>query len=310
MQSFDIVTLRSFLAVARLGSIGAAARNEHIAASAVSRRISELEHDLDTVLISRTPSGVTLTAAGEAFANHCEQLLSKYADIRADLKRFADGKAGIFRIAVIPWAMNGSLPSLIAKFKEAHPDVHLTVQEIFTNQGARFLREDLADLVIIYDTVDCCTGYETMHFKKNPVWVVGSHDHPLFLKHNANEPIYFKDTLNYDYISFHEGGVLDELVAEARRKEGKTVKHDIKVMRVNSLLKCVEAGLGLGVIGEKDLRPFLKERNLKALPLADEWASRNIVCVYPSAQTSSPIVKSFLECLAENLLPEGDTTPR
>ncbi len=43
MESFDIVTMRVFLAVARLGSIGAAARNEHIAASAASRRISELE---------------------------------------------------------------------------------------------------------------------------------------------------------------------------------------------------------------------------------------------------------------------------
>lgn len=57
MESFDIVTMRVFLAVARLGSIGAAARNEHIAASAASRRISDLERELGIVLISRTPPG-------------------------------------------------------------------------------------------------------------------------------------------------------------------------------------------------------------------------------------------------------------
>ena len=53
MQSFDIVTLRVFLAIARAGSIGAAARREHIAASAVSRRISDLEHDLGVTLMRR-----------------------------------------------------------------------------------------------------------------------------------------------------------------------------------------------------------------------------------------------------------------
>lgn len=54
MQSFDIVTLRVFLAAARTGNIGAATRNEHIAASAISRRISDLEHDLGITLIRRS----------------------------------------------------------------------------------------------------------------------------------------------------------------------------------------------------------------------------------------------------------------
>lgn len=54
MQSFDIVTLRVFLAAARTGNIGAATRNEHIATSAVSRRISDLEHDLGITLIRRS----------------------------------------------------------------------------------------------------------------------------------------------------------------------------------------------------------------------------------------------------------------
>ena len=302
MQSFDTVTLRVFLAVARLGSIGAAARSEHIAASAASRRISDLETDLDTILVSRTPAGASLTPAGQAFAHHCEHVLNLYADIRADLKRFADGQAGNFRIAVIPWAMGGSLPFIIAQFKEKFPEVHVTVQEIFTNDGIRFLREDLADLVIIYDAVDF-DGYETFLFKKNPIWVIGAKDHPLFLQHTDEAPINFKDTLDYEYISFHEGGIMDELIAEARRKEGKSIYYDTKVMRVESLLKCVEAGFGLGAIGEKDLQRVLNERHpkVKAIPLADDWALRNIICIYPKAQAASPMVSSFLKCLIGNI---------
>ncbi len=77
MQNFNIVTIRIFLAVAREGSIGAAARREHIAASAVSRRISDLEQNLNVALIHRTPSGVSLTPAGEAFTRHCEGILEQ-----------------------------------------------------------------------------------------------------------------------------------------------------------------------------------------------------------------------------------------
>ncbi len=298
MQSFDTVTLRVFLAVARLGSIGAAARSEHIAVSAASRRISELETDLDIVLVSRTPTGVSLTSAGKVFAGHCEQLLGQYADIRADLKRFAAGQTGDFRIAVIPWAMSGSLPHIVASFKKSHPAVHVTVQEIFTNDGIRYLREDLADLVIIYDSVNL-EGYETLLFKKDQVWIIGSKDHPLFQQQVDQAPIKYKKTLDYEHISFHEGGVLDELVSEARRKEGVTAQYDIKVLRVNSLISCVEAGLGLGVITEKDLLPVQQKRDFKALPLADDWAQRNIVCVFPKAQAASPILSSFLQCMNE-----------
>ncbi|MGW8311610.1 MAG: LysR family transcriptional regulator [Desulfuromonadales bacterium] len=298
MQSFDTATLRVFLATARLGSIGAAARSEHIAISAASRRISDLENDLDTILIARTPTGVRLTSAGKVFAHHCEQLLSKYTDIRADLKRFADGEAGDFRIAVIPWAMTGSLPSLIAHFKKTHPSVHVTVQEIFTRDGIRFLREDLADLAIIYDTGEL-DGFEVMPFKKDPVWVVGSHDHPLFQGNEDKSSIDFVKTLDYEHISLHEGSVLDELIAEARRKEGRIPKYDIKLMRFNSLVKCVEAGLGLGIIGEKDLRPYMNDKKLKAVPLSDSWASRNLVFAFPKAQAASPLVSSFLKCISE-----------
>lgn len=299
MESFDIVTLRVFLAVARHGSIGSAARNEHIAASAVSRRISDLEHDLGTVLVTRTPGGAKLTSAGRAFAGHCEQLLNKYAEVRADLKRFADGEAGKFRLAAIPRALDGVLPFTIAKFKDDNPEVQVTVQEIFSRQGIRFLREDNADMVIIYDSVDM-RGFDVMPFKQDPVWVVGRKDHPLFLQHQDSGSVLFNETLEYEHISFHEGGVLDELVSDARKKNGRSLIYNVKVQRVNSLFKCVEAGLGLGIIGERDLKPHMKNRNLHALKLADKWASRNLVCVYPKGQTASPPLMKFLEYLQDN----------
>ena len=298
MESFDRVTLRLFLAVARLGSIGAAARGEHIAVSAASRRISDLERDFDTVLITRTPAGASLTPAGKAFASHCEQLLGTYADIRTDLKRFADGEAGDLRISAGPRALDGTLPSVISRFKNDNPGVRVVVRESFSLEGIRFLREDLADLAIIYDSVNT-KGFDTLAYKTDPIWLVAQKDHPFFVDRPDNTPVHFRDTLDYEHISYREGGVLDELIAEAMRREGRIPKYTIKLLRVNSLLKCVEAGLGIAVIGERDLFPHFKNSNLNFLPLADDWAVRSLVCAYAKGQFGSPTVRRFLEYLLE-----------
>ncbi len=159
----------------------------------------------------------------------------------------------------------------------------MTVQDIFSRQGPRFLQEDLADIVIIYDSINA-KGFEIVPYKQDTIWIVGRKDHPLFIKHTENKLIYFKETLNFEHISFHEGGVLDERIVDARRKAGRTSKYDTKVLRINSLLKCVEAELGLGVIGERDVQPHLKNSNLKGLQLTDLWASRRLVCVFPKGQ--------------------------
>ncbi len=298
MQSFDIVTLRVFLGVARLGSIGAAARNEHIAASAASRRVSDLEHDLDTVLIKRTPSGTSLTAAGKTFAIHCETLLSQYADIRADLKRYSQGDGGEFRIAAITSVMNGRLPHIVAKFKEENPQLNIHLREIFSQEGSRYLREDLADLVIISDTA-VAKGFDTVPFDQDPVWIVGRKGHPVFENTPEDKPVSFLDTLEFEHISFHEGGVLDELVAEASRKAGRVPSYKTKVMRFGSLRNCAQAGLGLGFSRQSLIKPFLKNPDLDGRPLSDEWAERELICVAPRGQITTPLITKFLECIKD-----------
>ena len=65
-RRIDLTSLQLFVAVCELGSIGRAAEREYIAASAVSKRLSDLEAAVDTALLYRHSRGVTLTPAGES----------------------------------------------------------------------------------------------------------------------------------------------------------------------------------------------------------------------------------------------------
>ena len=61
----DIKTLRYFVAVAETGSFSAASRGLRVAQPALSRQVRQLEAQLGTKLLTRSPTGVATTEAGE-----------------------------------------------------------------------------------------------------------------------------------------------------------------------------------------------------------------------------------------------------
>ena len=63
-RRIDPYSIRLFVAAAQAGSIARAAEREHIAASALGRRITDLEHAFGTALLVRSPRGIALTDAG------------------------------------------------------------------------------------------------------------------------------------------------------------------------------------------------------------------------------------------------------
>ncbi|HEY9274897.1 LysR family transcriptional regulator, partial [Achromobacter sp.] len=75
----ELRQLRYFVRVAELGSIGRAARELEVVASALSQQISRLESELATRLLVRTPRGVVPTPAGTAFLRQA-QLTLRHAE--------------------------------------------------------------------------------------------------------------------------------------------------------------------------------------------------------------------------------------
>lgn len=83
---------------ASLGSIGRAAEREFIAASAVSKRLSDLETAVDTALLYRHSRGVTLTPAGESLLHHARTVLFGLERMQGELSEYADGVRGHVRM--------------------------------------------------------------------------------------------------------------------------------------------------------------------------------------------------------------------
>jgi len=125
MADFDWNDLRAFLAVARSGRLTAAAQRLAVDHSTLSRRIAGLEHALKAKLFDRSPSGYTLTAAGERLVPSAEQMERLALAAEEDVGGTAANVEGVVRIGAPGGFGSWFIAPRIARLRADHPRLRL-----------------------------------------------------------------------------------------------------------------------------------------------------------------------------------------
>jgi len=147
-RRIDLTSLQLFVAVCELGSIGKAAEREFIAASAVSKRLSDLEATLDTPLLYRHTRGVDLTPAGESLLHHARSVLFSLEKMQSELSEYADGVRGHVRVHASISAIVQFLPEDLGAFTREHSGIKIDLEEHLSTEVVRAVQEGAADLGI------------------------------------------------------------------------------------------------------------------------------------------------------------------
>src|SRR5690242_16266667 len=98
ISRLDLLTLKLFVAIVEEQSMAKAAEREHIAPSALSRRISDLEETLGTPLLHRHHKGIDPTPAGRALIQHARTVIRDLVQLESELVEFSKGTRGHVRI--------------------------------------------------------------------------------------------------------------------------------------------------------------------------------------------------------------------
>jgi DNA-binding transcriptional LysR family regulator len=137
--------IRSFLAVAREGSLSAAARALATTQPTIGRHVNELEASLDMVLFQRGRDGFQLTEKGAALFERAEPM----ADSAAGFARLAQGSAnkidGTVRITASEVVAAYVLPDILADLGREEPGIEIEL--VATNQIGNLLSRD-ADIAV------------------------------------------------------------------------------------------------------------------------------------------------------------------
>src|SRR5579862_7315588 len=123
----DILALRLYTRVARLGSFSAAARECGLSQSQASRIVADLETELGVRLLARTTRAVTPTEAGGEFLARIEPILAALDDAEHSVREGGELR-GLLRMSMpTSFGVRDVIPRL-APFVERHPDLHIHLQ--------------------------------------------------------------------------------------------------------------------------------------------------------------------------------------
>ncbi len=175
----DLTTLRIFLAVYNLQSLTRAAEQEHIAPSAVSKRIQDLEIELDAQLFYRHPRGVTVTPAGEVLVAHAKRIFENVNQMAADLSAYAQGVKGQVRVHAHTSAVVQYLPAEIAGFSRRYPEVQVILREETSPNVLQSTLDGLADIGIFAGNMQAPAGLKVLAHRQDCLVALVPAGHPL-----------------------------------------------------------------------------------------------------------------------------------
>ncbi|GFH37898.1 LysR family transcriptional regulator [Streptomyces pacificus] len=147
----DVTRLRVLAAVARHGSVTAAARALGYAQPSVSHHLARLEAETGSRLVQRVGRGVRLTGAGRMLAERAEEILGRLEAAEDELAAHTGLHAGRVRLAAFPSALGTFVPPAAAAFAAAHPDVELRLTEAEPPEATRLLRSGEVDIALLFD---------------------------------------------------------------------------------------------------------------------------------------------------------------
>ncbi len=142
-----LTQLESFVLVARLGSVTAAARTLGVSEPAVSAALASLRQQFEDPLIERGPAGMTLTAGGRRLLPIASQMITLAAEAE-DAVRHARGAPERLRVVATSSLAESVAPALLAAFSNRAGAVDVSLGVVAVREMAAVLQERLADVAL------------------------------------------------------------------------------------------------------------------------------------------------------------------
>lgn len=302
MRDLDLTTLRLFVTVCETRSMARAGELEHIVASAISKRLAQLEATVGAQLFDRQRRGVVPTAAGEILLEHARGMLAGADRVARDMADYGRGIKGQVRILASVSSIAESLPDDIADFLQApeHSEIRVDIEESLSRDLVRAIREGSASLGVCWDAADL-EGLQTRPYRSDRLAIVAHPSHPLAQRSDCC----FADTLGYDHVGLPASTAVHTMLARAAAIIGQPLTYRAVVSTFDAALRCVRARLGIAVVPREVAEPLAHSFALRLVPLTDAWAARRFSICFRSDAALSPSARLLVDHLSRQAAPSA-----
>jgi DNA-binding transcriptional LysR family regulator len=285
--------LRYFEAVARYSHVTRAAAELHIAQPALSKQISQLEHELGVALFDRVGRNVQLTEAGESLLPHARAVMAQVEAARAEMAERIGLRKGRATVGAPPTVGTQLLPAALATFNKRYPGIELRLHESGVQTLLDLLETGLTDVAVVTLPVDDENLTVVPIFTEEMVVAVWRGHHLA-----ERSEVAISELRGEPWVLSPENYELREAALVACERAGFTPRVVLDGGETDTLLHFVAAGMGVALVPRLAVQGA---SGLVALPVSDQKLQRSLGVVWRGDRVASPAARALREFLVEEL---------
>ncbi|MGW6023491.1 LysR family transcriptional regulator [Streptomyces sp. NPDC055099] len=246
-MDLETALLRSFVTVVRAGSISRAATTLGKTQPGLSQQVRKLESAVGRPLLYRSPSGVSLTRAGEELLPYAERILSLSAQALTETGRALTGRCGVGLLEDLAAAQ---LPQALADLARLHPGARLEVLSFSTAEMREAYEAGRVQLVL--DEVPVVPASPRWTVRRPLVWAIGQ---GVDVTADPLPVVLFSGTCTWR-----------TTVLETLERAGRPWRVAFESNSLVGVLAAVRAGLGVAALMPTNVEPGMVGHDTTALP--------------------------------------------
>ncbi|KOV74177.1 MULTISPECIES: LysR family transcriptional regulator [unclassified Streptomyces] len=290
----NLERLRTLDALARHGSVSAAADALHVTTSAVSQQLGKLEREVGQQLLAKNGRGVRLTDAGRLLSEHAGRILSQVELAQSDLEAHRGQVVGELRLSAFPTAARGLFPAALGALRTEHPGLRVRSSELEPEAGiAGVVRGDL-DLAVVLDwynkPMPVPDGLVKAPLLDDPAEVAMPATHRLADRDEVDLTEFAED----EWITWGEGEFCHEWLMFTLRSKGVEPIVGHRAGETHTQLGLVAAGLGVCIAPLLGRHPV--PEGVVLVPLKQR-VRRHVYVVWRADADRRPSIRAAVEAL-------------
>lgn len=296
--------LRALVAVAKFGTISAAAEETGLTPPAVHSQLRSLASNLKAEVLARSPSGgMELTQIGEIVIRAAQRIETELAACMEEVGAVREGKSGIVRLGVVSTGKYFA-PALVVRLRERFPGIDVRLVVGNRDQIVAALHGRSVDLAIM-GRPPRAPQVDAEVIGPHPHVMIAPPHHPL-----ANRPDVPTDALlDETFIAREQGSGTRILMTRYLDQIGEGSAYTLIEMGTNETIKqAVMAGLGIAMISRHTVCEELRSGRLATidapgLPIVRQWFLLHRTDMPPEHAVAR--VHDFISELGANMLPDA-----
>jgi LysR family nitrogen assimilation transcriptional regulator len=298
----DLRQLRYFVAIVEQGSFSKAAATLNVAQPALSLHVRNMEADLGTALLFRSPHGVVATEAGEILLRNARVIIDQFAIAQEEIRGHQAEPAGEVRLG-LPGTISQilSVPLIIAA-RRRYPKIKLRIAEAMSGFITEWIRENRIDLAVLYIPVEdrILTSYPVL---TEELCVLGPPTPMEGVKPPPEGPLNLKQIAQLPLILPSLTHGLRELLEREAASHNLVLNTVIDVDSYGNIKELVEEGMGYSILPFNAIAREVQEDRLRSWQIGKPELKRDVHLVHPADRPMTNAV-SAVETLCRDTLLE------